>query len=124
MYAMDDWRVKPNFTVSLGLRYEVQTDIHDWSDVGPRLGIAWAPMTAGSATPKIVIRAGAGYVYQRINNIFLLNPARFNGVNQQQLVVQNPAFFQNIPPIPTLERATATFDNPIVSTRMPAHPGV
>ncbi len=117
VYAMDDWRVKPNFTVSLGLRYEVQTDIHDWSDVGPRLGIAWAPMSAGSSTPKIVIRAGAGYFYQRINNIFILNPARFNGVNQQQLVVQNPVFFPNIPPISTLEAQ----QQPLTTYRLDPH---
>ena len=29
VFAGDDWRVRPNFTLSLGLRYETQTNIHD-----------------------------------------------------------------------------------------------
>ena len=100
---MDDWRVKAPLTISMGLRYEAQTNIHDWSDVGPRLAIAWAPMAAGASTPKVVIRAGAGYFYQRIGTNFILNQARFNGENQQQIVVQNPSFFPAIPPVATLE---------------------
>jgi len=27
----------------LGLRYETQTNIHDWRDLAPRLAFAWAP---------------------------------------------------------------------------------
>ena len=45
IFVQDDWRWKPNLTVSLGLRYEMQTNIHDWSNMAPRLGIAWAPGT-------------------------------------------------------------------------------
>ena len=32
IFAADDWRVRPNLTLSLGLRYEMQTNIHDWRD--------------------------------------------------------------------------------------------
>ncbi|MFX8601119.1 hypothetical protein ABTL95_19570, partial [Acinetobacter baumannii] len=39
----DDWRVRPNLTMSVGLRYETQTNIHDWHDIAPRIGFAWAP---------------------------------------------------------------------------------
>jgi len=48
----DDWKVRPNLTLSLGLRYETQTNIHDWTDFAPRIGIAWAP-GAGSAPPSV-----------------------------------------------------------------------
>jgi len=37
LFVGDDWRVRPNLTLSLGLRYETQTNIHDWRDVAPRL---------------------------------------------------------------------------------------
>src|SRR5262249_13355802 len=37
LFGGDDWRVRPNLTLSLGLRYETQTNIHDWRDVAPRL---------------------------------------------------------------------------------------
>ena len=37
VYFSDDWRWKPNFTVSYGLRYETQSDIDDYGDVAPRV---------------------------------------------------------------------------------------
>src|SRR6185312_46678 len=36
----DDWKLKQNFTLSGGLRYEDQTQISDHSNVAPRLGFA------------------------------------------------------------------------------------
>ena len=32
--------------LNLGLRYETQTNIHDWRDFAPRIGVAWAPGAA------------------------------------------------------------------------------
>jgi hypothetical protein len=65
LFVGDDWRVRPNFTLSGGLRYEMQPNIHDWVDFAPRIGIAWAPGASGSARPKTVIRAGFGLFYDR-----------------------------------------------------------
>ena len=47
----DDWRIRPNITLSYGLRYETQTDIHDWRDFAPRVAIAWAP-AASAKNPE------------------------------------------------------------------------
>ncbi|HEY7388511.1 MAG TPA: carboxypeptidase regulatory-like domain-containing protein [Bryobacteraceae bacterium] len=65
-FVGDDWRVRPNLTLSLGFRYETQTNIRDRSDLAPRVGLAWAP-GAGSANarPKTVFRAGFGTFYNR-----------------------------------------------------------
>ena len=43
IFVQDDWRVQAQFHLSLGLRYETQTNIHDWPDIAPRLGFAYAP---------------------------------------------------------------------------------
>jgi hypothetical protein len=43
VFAGDEWRARPNLTVSFGVRYEAQTNLHDWRDLAPRLGLAWAP---------------------------------------------------------------------------------
>jgi hypothetical protein len=105
----DDWRVRPNLTVSLGLRYETQTNIHDWHDIAPRLGFAWAPGGGPKGNGKTVIRGGFGIFYDRFDESLTLNADRFNGVNQQSYVVLNPTFYPNIPPLSSLapyEQAT------------------
>jgi hypothetical protein len=103
LYVTDDWRVLPNLTISAGLRYEAETHIHDLTDFGPRLALAWSPKTANGSTPKIVVRAGAGLFYQRPGTGFLLQAAHFNGVNQQQFIFNEPSFFPNVPPVASLE---------------------
>jgi len=96
----DDWRVKPNLTVSLGLRYETQSNIHDWRDFAPRIGFAWAPgQSKNNPRPKTVFRGGFGMFYDRFSEGNVLTAERFNGINQQSLVVTKPPFFPNIPSI-------------------------
>jgi Carboxypeptidase regulatory-like domain len=101
-FVGDDWRMRPNFTLSLGLRYETQTNIHDWHDFAPRVGIAWAPGAKGKTAAKTVLRAGFGMFYDRFDLTNILTAERYNGIVQQQYVVANPTFFPNIPPIASL----------------------
>ena len=55
LYANDDWRVRPNFTLSYGFRYETQTNIHDYGDLSPRLGIAWGIDGGANKAAKTVL---------------------------------------------------------------------
>jgi hypothetical protein len=96
-FVGDDWRVRPNLTLSLGLRYETQTNIHDWRDFGPRIGLAWAPGAKGKSRAKSVIRAGFGMFYDRFSLGNILTAERYNGTVQQQYVVTNPDFFPAVP---------------------------
>jgi Carboxypeptidase regulatory-like domain len=102
IFVGDEWRVRPNFTVNLGLRYETQTNIHDWRDFAPRLAFAWAPGGGGQKRAKTVLRAGFGIFYDRFALANTLAAQRFNGLVQQQLVVPNPDFFPNVPSPATL----------------------
>jgi hypothetical protein len=99
VYIGDSWKVKPNFTVTLGLRYVRDTARTD-TDLGPlpalnqfnnqfysglgnavhqpnlnfapQLGLAWDPNKNG----KTVIRAGIGLFYENsIWNNILFDPA-------------------------------------------------
>ena len=88
-YVQDDWRVKPNITLSFGLRYETQNAIHDHNDWAPRLGFAWG-VGGRSAPPKVVIRGGYGIFYDRFQTAQILQADRLNGITQQQFVVTNP----------------------------------
>ena len=81
LYAEDDWKIRPNFTFTYGLRYETQNFIRDHKDFAPRLSGAYG---VGKRT---VIRAGAGIFYDRFQLGNQLNVVRNNGVNQQQFTL-------------------------------------
>ena len=96
-YIGDSWKIKPNFTLSGGVRYNRDTGRTDsdlpadpainaafpgWgnrvnqpnSNFGPQLGIAWDPMKNG----KTVIRGGIGLFFENIiyNNVLFDRPLR------------------------------------------------
>lgn len=105
-YFQDDWRVKPNFTLSLGVRNEGQTNIHDKNDWAPRIGYAWAPGKAGAnGRSKTVFRGGFGMFYDRFQDTNILNTLYYNGVRQTSYTLQNPSFIY--PAIPDVSALTA-----------------
>jgi len=86
-YMQDEWKIKPNFTMNYGLRYEYYSPLKEsndkvlWFDVptgtlipnytgdwytmrtmnfGPRLGFSWSP---DAFKGKTAIRVGGGYYY-------------------------------------------------------------
>jgi hypothetical protein len=98
VFIQDDWRIRPNLTFSYGLRYETQTNAHSKFDFGPRLAVAWSPGAANSARPpKMVIRFGTGFFYNRFSEGNTLTANRFNGVNVIQTSVVEP-FDRSAPP--------------------------
>jgi hypothetical protein len=101
-FAGDDWKVRPNLTLSLGLRYETQNNIHDWCDFAPRIGVAWAPGAGRKSRPKSVIRAGFGMFYDRFILSNILTAERYNGAIQQQYVIANPDFYPAVPLVSSL----------------------
>ncbi len=104
LFAGDDWKVKPNLTLSLGLRYETQENIRDRGDFAPRVAFAWAPGgSAKNATPGLVIRGGFGMFYDRFSEQNVLIAQRYNGINQQQFIVVNPDTYPAIPSESMLE---------------------
>jgi hypothetical protein len=86
-YFQDEWKIRPTFTRSYGLRYEYYTPLHetnnkvdffdiptgklipnytgDWykmskKNFGPRLALSWSPQKFAN---KTVFRIGGGYYY-------------------------------------------------------------
>jgi hypothetical protein len=108
VYFQDDWRLRPNLTISTGLRYEGQTNINDKNDWAPRLGFAWSPGAAAkTGRPKTVVRGGFGIFYDRFAATNVLNTILYNGTNQTQYVLQNPPFlYPYVPSISELQAQT------------------
>jgi hypothetical protein len=106
LYGLDDWHARPNLTISLGLRYEVQNNVRDWKDFGPRVALAWSPGSGNgsgnSASPQTVVRAGWGTFYDLVGTQLIQQTMRFNGTTEQQYVVMNPDFYPLIPAVNSL----------------------
>lgn len=97
VYVQDDWRVRPNITLSYGLRYESQTNAHSKYDFAPRVAVAWSPGAANSAKPpRMVIRFGSGIFYNRFSESSTLTANRYNGVNVLQTFVTEPFFIDPV----------------------------
>jgi len=93
LYGQDDWRIRPNMTLSYGLRFETQNDIHDHGDFAPRISFAWGLGGGKKATPRTVLRAGFGIFYDRFPYNLVLQSERLNGFTQLQTIVQANSSF-------------------------------
>ncbi len=99
LYFQDEFKVRPNFTLSYGLRFETQNAIQDHGDWAPRLGFAWGIDGGGKKSAKTILRGGYGIFYERFAIANILNTDRFNGVNQQEFIVTNPCFYNPSGPV-------------------------
>jgi len=58
-YGQDEWKVRPNVSLTYGLRIETQNEISGSADLAPRIGIAWELMQAKKGSQKpYSVRAG------------------------------------------------------------------
>jgi hypothetical protein len=90
LYFEDDWKARPNLTVTYGIRYETQNYLSEHHDFAPRVSFAYGLGSAKGA-PKTVLRGGFGMFYDRYNISNVLTTIRGNGVNQLQLILRNPS---------------------------------
>ena len=105
LYAEDDWKVRPNFTISYGLRFETQNHIANKVNFAPRVALSYGIGTGGKQ-PKTVLRAGYGIFYNRFTYDLLLNTNRYNldQLGQVQNIQSNP---NGTPPGSTTEESPA-----------------
>jgi hypothetical protein len=101
-FFQDDWKVRPNFTLSLGIRYENQNLISDNKDVAPRIGFAWAPGSSKNGPPKTVFRGGTGIFYDRVGSGAFESAYLNNGFRQLDYTVPFPTSFPTAPPSSSL----------------------
>jgi len=110
-YGQDEWKVRPNVSLTYGLRIETQNEISGSADLAPRIGIAWGIDAGQKGQPKTVLRAGWGIFYDRFTQDLLLQAQRVNGTTQQKFVVTNPDFYPNLP---TTAELAASVSSPTI----------
>jgi hypothetical protein len=138
LFAQDDFRVTPELTLNLGLRYEVsgvplgffgatdplslgalvpgpvQRDTNNWA---PRVGAAWSPSSKNQiiGDGKSVFRAGFGIGY----DVLFYNLLTVNGSNYPNIVVGHQDNVQNLYPNTLPLTGTVTFDPLATYTNSP-----
>jgi hypothetical protein len=88
LYVQDDWRVRKNFTLSMGVREEFQTHLHDRWNLAPRGGFTWSPFRNGRTT----VRAGGGLFYDWLESETFEQTLRVDGTRQQDTVIVHPGY--------------------------------
>jgi hypothetical protein len=111
VFVQDTWRVRPNFTLNMGVRYDREMGFaqiigtpDDKNNFSPRVGFVWDPFK----TDRTAIRGGYGiYVDQTFTNI-QLNVALSR--KSKEITIVNPGY-----PDP-FSRGTASQELPSITT--------
>ena len=61
-FVQDNWRIRPDLTINLGLRYDAQTFTDDRAEIAPRIGFAYNFL----GDRKTVLRGSYGLYYSQI----------------------------------------------------------
>jgi hypothetical protein len=98
VFAEDEWKIRKNFTLDYGFRFESQSAIPDHADPAPRLGIAWAVGKTSKRRAFFTLRGGAGIFYDRFASANILTAIRQqSGMVQNSYYVENPPFYPTAP---------------------------
>ncbi len=129
-YLQDDFKLRKNLSVSLGLRQEAQTNFDDRFNLAPRAAFTWT-------VAKTNIRGGWGLFYDWFEASLHEQTVRLDGLQQIEEVIINPIYpdpgaagGSSLPPSriqvaddlsqPTIQQASVGFDRqltPLIGLR-------
>jgi Carboxypeptidase regulatory-like domain len=97
LYWQDSWRIRSNFTLNYGVRYQIDSQFlplnTEYRDVAPRLSFAWDPFN----DHKTVVRGGYGIFYGPIDSQIPQVDLSLGVLNKDLSTVENQNNKQQIP---------------------------
>ncbi len=91
-FLQDEWQMRPNLSISGGFRYDWQNYFGDRNNVQPRLAIAFAP----DKPRRWVLRAGAGFFFERSGPGPIFDILRFNGSRLRRYVLSGASIPEDL----------------------------
>ncbi len=76
-FLQDDWKIRKNLTVNLGIRWDKDSEFEANKNFAPRLGVAWA------VRPKTIIRSSFGLFYDQFRLGLVRNIPAFGGSDRR-----------------------------------------
>ena len=100
-FFQDDIRLRPSFSVMVGLRHQFQSNVSRYRDFAPRLAFAYAP-----GKGETVVRGGFGIFYERQPVLMEQQNLLYGGSAIRQIVISNPSYPNPFPVGVTPAQAT------------------
>src|SRR5580658_9049436 len=97
LFAQDQWSIKPNLSLALGIRYALQTSPASFGNLVPRAGIAWSP----DRKQRWIIHLRGGLFSSPVLPDVTTEAYRLNGSRQTQQLLYSPSFTQPLVPTPS-----------------------
>ena len=96
LFAQDDWKIRSNITLNLGVRWDYDTRFPSAGNVSPRIGVAWQVL------PKTVVHASYGIFYDHFRLGIARDVSQFGGSTViSQKYMSYPRLFYGNPSIIT-----------------------
>ncbi len=101
LFIQDEWNVRPNLNLSLGLRYDTQSNVHGRLNFAPRFAFGYAPKVDGGGKTKTVIRGGFGIFFDRVSENLAFQADHLSGESEQQFITFDPQVLNLFPAVPS-----------------------